>query len=596
MDCDTLLFNFGYYTFSVYWRNSTHDTLLYCLGDSVQELIQNLNALHHHLSSRYDKMIAPAFTCNTVPEGLLVHYHSARPGLGEYVRGIITGLANHMYRLNVNVEMLEHETVSARATKHYYKFRITLNGVKDEITLSKLHGIKNKKVGVIRDIKKVKANFHIIKSKSEFETEPKINPITSTDVDWPVTPEIFESIAPYHLIFNSDLKILRMSVPFSRIIECQHITDHPKIGDLFDIEIPQVELTHGNILNESNALFILSVKHSTSYGVVSKRTLRPSFRGQMCPFSSSLDSPILFLASPAVNSFEQLEQMGLSIADIGKSSSLHVLLESNNDYTPQMDLSRQLEKAKNQLEMEKAAVEKARRHTDLILHRMLPVKVASVLKQNGYVAPMEFSQVSILFTAIADFQKICKETSSHQVVTMLNDLFTRFDNLLETYQVYKVETVADSYMMAAGFPDTAKKHAHAVTKMAFEMRREVKEMNSTYSYNIEILIGVHSGPVVTGVIGTKQPRYCLFGDTVNTASRMNSTGEPDRIHISQETFKHICDDSSYHFISRGKIFVKGLGLRATYFVEEDQNITVHTHDNDTLEVTSIDREDHQSEL
>ena len=138
VDCDTLLFNFGYYTFSVYWRNSAHDTLLYCLGDSVQELIQNLNALHHHLSSKYDKMIAPAFTCNSVPEGLLVHYHSARPGLGEYVRGIITGLANHMYRLNVNVDILEHETVSASATKHYYKLRITLNGVKDEITLSSM--------------------------------------------------------------------------------------------------------------------------------------------------------------------------------------------------------------------------------------------------------------------------------------------------------------------------------------------------------------------------------------------------------------------------------------------------------------------------
>ncbi len=296
-------------------------------------------------------------------------------------------------------------------------------------------------MGVIRDIKKVKANFHIIKPRSEFETEPKTNSTTSTTttaVEWPVTPELFESIAPYHLIFDSDLKILRMSVPFSRIIEPQHITDHPKIGDLFDIEIPQVALTYGNILNESNALFILSVKHSTSYGAISKRILRPSFRGQMCPFSSSLDSPILFIASPAVNSFEQLEQMGLSIADIGKSSSLHILLKRNNDYNPQMDLSRQLEKAKNQLEMEKAAVEKAKRHTDLILHRMLPVQVASVLKQNGFVAPMEFPQVSILFTAIADFQQICKENSSHQVVTLLNDLFTRFDNLVETYQVYKV--------------------------------------------------------------------------------------------------------------------------------------------------------------
>lgn len=133
---EVLLYDFGYYTFSVYWRNSKHDTLLYGLGDNLHEVIQNLNALHHHLSSKYDKMIAPSFTCDVEPDGLVVHYHSYRPKLGEYVRGILIGLASHVYRLNVRIESLEHKRLSSgEGLNYYYKFKITLNGLRDEGTL-----------------------------------------------------------------------------------------------------------------------------------------------------------------------------------------------------------------------------------------------------------------------------------------------------------------------------------------------------------------------------------------------------------------------------------------------------------------------------
>ncbi len=285
-------------------------------------------------------------------------------------------------------------------------------------------------------IKKMKANFHIIDSKSKLDLPPNdsASPVSNPDVEWPITPGVFECVAPYHLIYDSQLCITLMSGPFKTIFEVQDHFGTVTLTDLFDIEIPQIALTHSNVLNELNALFVLSVKD----GAVSRRALRPRFRGQMYPISFSLDTSILFLASPSVTNFEQLEQMGLAIADIGKGSSLYELLEKYSYCNPKMDLSGQLEKAKHQLKVEKAEVEKARGHTDSILHRMLPVQVASDLKRNGTVIPREFSQVSILFTAIPNFETICEESSSLQVVTLLNDLYTRFDSLVETYQVYKV--------------------------------------------------------------------------------------------------------------------------------------------------------------
>ena len=137
VDVGTLLFDFGYYTFSVSWHRSKHDTLLYGLGADLCELMQSLNALHHHLSSKYTKMIAPSFSCEITSECLLVHYHSCRPKLGQYVKGIVHGVARHMYRLNVSVDILDYEDLGSEVTlRHYYKLGVCLKGESDRNSLT----------------------------------------------------------------------------------------------------------------------------------------------------------------------------------------------------------------------------------------------------------------------------------------------------------------------------------------------------------------------------------------------------------------------------------------------------------------------------
>ena len=280
----------------------------------------------------------------------------------------------------------------------------------------------------------MKAYFHVIDENEPLDLQSPA--AISNDTDWPITPELFDSVVPYYLVFNSQLQVVVMSERFTKIFKKD--TPRPFLHDVFDLEIPRVKLTYSNILNEMTALFIFTVKESAISPQFNKWTVRPSFRGQMFLAQTGLDSQILFLASPAANKFEQLEEMGLNVTDIGKADALHELLENHNYYNPKMDLSGQLEKTKHQLEVEKSEVEKATARTDEILHCMLPRQVAADLKTNGSVTPQEFSQVSILFTAIADFDTVCESRTPHEVVTLLNTLFTRFDNLVEKHQVYKV--------------------------------------------------------------------------------------------------------------------------------------------------------------
>lgn len=132
-----LLEQFGEYTFSVYWRKSRHDSLLDSLGYTMNELISNLDALHLHLSSTYTKMIAPSFSCEPLPHGLRVHYHSCRPGLVHYVKGILQSVAENIYRLNIDVEIEMCEEKTGVMLKNYSQLTITLKGDINEYTLTR---------------------------------------------------------------------------------------------------------------------------------------------------------------------------------------------------------------------------------------------------------------------------------------------------------------------------------------------------------------------------------------------------------------------------------------------------------------------------
>uniref|UniRef100_A0A3P8T8Y2 Guanylate cyclase n=1 Tax=Amphiprion percula TaxID=161767 RepID=A0A3P8T8Y2_AMPPE len=216
-----------------------------------------------------------------------------------------------------------------------------------------------------------------------------------------------------------------------------------------------------------------------------------------------------------------------------------------------------------ELEIEKQKTEK-------LLTQMLPPSVAEALKVGGAVEPEHFDHVSLYFSDIVGFTTISANSEPIEVVDLLNDLYTIFDAIIGNHDVYKVETIGDAYMVASGVPvHNGNRHAAEIANMALDILSAVGtfKMRHMPDVPVRIRIGLHTGPCVAGVVGLTMPRYCLFGDTVTTASRMESSGLPYRIHVHQSTVKVLRDlNLGYKLELRGKTEVRGKGTEETYWL------------------------------
>ncbi|XP_023220693.1 atrial natriuretic peptide receptor 1-like isoform X1 [Centruroides sculpturatus] len=221
------------------------------------------------------------------------------------------------------------------------------------------------------------------------------------------------------------------------------------------------------------------------------------------------------------------------------------------------------------VEQRTAAFLEEKRKSEELLYQVLPKSVAEQLKQGKAVEPEMFDSVTIYFSDIVGFTSMCSVSTPMQVVDFLNDLYTCFDSIVSDFDVYKVETIGDAYMVVSGLPDrNGINHAYEISRLALTLLHAMENFHIRHRPEEKLMlrIGIHTGSCCAGVVGQKMPRYCLFGDTVNTASRMESTGEPLKIHISSST-KHLLDRfGSFIVVPRGEIDVKGKGKMETYWL------------------------------
>ncbi|XP_038077863.1 atrial natriuretic peptide receptor 1-like [Patiria miniata] len=250
-----------------------------------------------------------------------------------------------------------------------------------------------------------------------------------------------------------------------------------------------------------------------------------------------------------------------------KGNLIDNMVDMMEKYTDQLE--EMVDERTKQLEEEK-------KRTDELLYQILPRCVADELKQGKSVEPVTFQQVTVFFSDIVGFTRLAAASSPMQVIDLLNNLYTGFDGTIEHYDVYKVETIGDAYMVASGLPvRNGNKHAGEICTMALDLLSFVKTFHISHKpdEHLQLRIGVHTGPVVAGVVGKKMPRYCLFGDTVNYASRMESTGLALRIHVSPECKDVLMRIGTFHLEKRGSVQMKGKGTIETYFLAGKEGFT-----------------------
>ncbi len=199
-----------------------------------------------------------------------------------------------------------------------------------------------------------------------------------------------------------------------------------------------------------------------------------------------------------------------------------------------------------------------------LLLNVLPQSIAQRLKQGEKTISDSFSSVTVLFADIVNFTELSTQISPSELIELLNTIFSTFDKLADRRHLEKIKTIGDAYMVVGGLPTPRPDHTVSIADMALDMLREVRQFHAPDGSPIMLRVGIHTGPVIAGVIGTRKFSYDLWGDTVNVASRMEASGEPGHVQVTQTVFDRL--KVGYKFQKRGETAIKGKGFMTTYWL------------------------------
>lgn len=214
--------------------------------------------------------------------------------------------------------------------------------------------------------------------------------------------------------------------------------------------------------------------------------------------------------------------------------------------------------------------------SERLLLNILPAPIAERLKKGERLIADRFERATVMFADLVNFTPMSGQMSADHLVNMLNHVFSGFDVLCEKHGLEKIKTIGDSYMAVAGVPELDEQQLQSAANMALEMIDMIRLVSVSQNLNLELRVGIHTGPVVAGVIGERKFIYDLWGDTVNVASRMESHGMPGQIQVTQEIFEKL--RNQYSFIPRGPMEIKGKGLLDTYFLTGRKDIAFENPD------------------
>lgn len=521
--------------FFVFCQESGYDTILRVLGSNVREFLQNLDALHDHLATIYPGMRAPSFRCTDAEKGkgLILHYYSEREGLQDIVIGIIKTVAQQIHGTEIDMKVIQQRNEECDHTQFLIEEK------------------ESKEEDFYEDLDRFEENG---------TQESRISPYT------------FCKAFPFHIIFDRDLVITQCGNAIYRVLP-QLQPGNCSLLSVFSLVRPHIDISFHGILSHINTVFVLRSKE----GLLDVEKLECEdeltgteiscirLKGQMI-YLPEADS-ILFLCSPSVMNLDDLTRRGLYLSDIPLHDATRDLVLLGEQFREEYKLTQELEILTDRLQLTLRALEDEKKKTDTLLYSVLPPSVANELRHKRPVPAKRYDNVTILFSGIVGFNAFCSKHASGEgamkIVNLLNDLYTRFDTLTDSRKnpfVYKVETVGDKYMTVSGLPEPCIHHARSICHLALDMM-EIAGQVQVDGESVQITIGIHTGEVVTGVIGQRMPRYCLFGNTVNLTSRTETTGEKGKINVSEYTYRCLMTpenaDPQFHLEHRGPVSMKG---------------------------------------
>nr|XP_060634778.1 guanylate cyclase soluble subunit alpha-1 [Anolis sagrei ordinatus] len=353
---------------------------------------------------------------------------------------------------------------------------------------------------------------------------------------------------PFHCMFDKDMAILQVGNGIRRLLNRREFQAKPNFDEWFEILTPKINCTFSGIMTMLNMQFTIRVKRGDN--ALKKSTGVMDLKGQMIYMFES--SAILFLGSPCVDRLEDFTGRGLYLSDIPIHNALRDVVLIGEQARAQDGLKKRLGKLKATLEEAHQALEEEKKKTVDLLCSIFPEEVAQQLWQGQVVQAKKFHNVTMLFSDIVGFTAICSQCSPMQVITMLNELYTRFDYQCGDLDVYKVETIGDAYCVAGGLHKESETHAMQIALMALKMMELSNEVMSPHGELIKMRIGLHSGSVFAGVVGVKMPRYCLFGNNVTLANKFESCSVPRKINVSPTTHRLLKDYPGFVFTPRSR--------------------------------------------
>lgn len=307
---------------------------------------------------------------------------------------------------------------------------------------------------------------------------------------------------PFHFVIDNEMRIIEMGDTLSRMFKA--FINKP-IFHLFEMIRPNMNFDFQTILTHINTVYVLKINQTAAIDCQIPQIMDLRIKGQMTYIIK--DDAILFLGSPCVASLDDLLKKGLHVGDIPVHDATRDLLLLSEHFQTEYKLTQNLEILTDELMQARRDLESEKKKTDNLMYSVLPPSVANELRQQRPVEPYKYNQVTILFSGIVGFDEFSSKNSdvcgASKIIKLLNDCYTKFDDLIEPTKhpaVYKVETVGDKYMAVSGLPEECPDHSRNIALLALDMIESIKNVHDPDGKPLQITVGIHSGEVVTGKI------------------------------------------------------------------------------------------------